>query len=426
MTDNTPDTTANSSDDSDTASNSGSVAADIDTYTDEIASQVATRMAAQSDTISLNPSASQTTASDSTAINAANSIADRVTALIQTDAIGSVDPSTTDSGRGVWWYDLNGLRVTSNPEKHLVGPRIDQKSHGLTILSDAPRKRVPNVITEYVPSHLPGRVNPIDEAGSKLEDGIPIAFEGEAGTGKNTLFDTLHGKTNRPLYRSNLGLDTSIYDLSNDRDVINGTTVNNLGDLSMAATFGGTWLADEVNMLEGDISSHIHAAAEEPGKRTVDIFGTDRVLTDLPDDIEWDPEKHLGHYIHPDFCVAGTMNPLTYSSVKEMNNAFRGRFSVKTLDYMGESEESGLLADDVGVDTAVAEKLVSNLASELRAMYRNDELRCPISYRQLLFTLTYYKEHSVPLDTAAEAELIGYAQLPGDKTAIEDAINDEL
>ena len=327
------------------------------------------------------------------------------------------------------WYNLNGLRVAQNPEEYLVRGSIGQTERGLPQYAEAPDHLVPTTDVSYVATDRPGHVRSDAEVAHKLKEHRAVLLEGEAGTGKNTLVDVLADPANIPVYRSNFGMDTSVYELIAEKEVIGDTTITVLGDLAMAAVFGGIFVADEVNMVEGDITSHLHAVTEEKGGRRLKLTGTGRVLTDLPEGEEWEPDKHLGKYIHPAFRVVGTANPVTYAGTANMNNAFRSRFSVTTVEYPGSRAEAMMLHEATGAGKEPAKRLVEDLAGELRAMHsseRGENLMCPTSFRQLQNVLDYKVAHDTSLKAAAEAELVGYAQTQMDKDTIQDAVDDHL
>lgn len=325
------------------------------------------------------------------------------------------------------WYDLDGLRIVQDPSKHLVGEPLDKSLYGLSYLEDTGHKKIPNKgELDYIPCTLPGDVDATRGISGRLARRIPVYLEGEAGMAKNTAIAAIMGETNRILYRDNYGMDTSVFEVINDTDVVNGTTINKLGGLSMAAMFGGNYNADEANMATGDVTSHFHNIFEEKGDRRLSIVGTDRTLVDLPEDTEWNREKHLGHYIHPEFTLTATGNPLTYASTKPQNNAFRDRFSIADMSYIGIESETGLLVDETGIDEPRAEKLCK-LAVNLRRSRDEGSLGCPISHRRLILAALYAIDYDTSLAAAAEAEIKSYAQnQKTDRPSIQDAIDDVL
>ncbi|MFB6086757.1 MAG: AAA family ATPase [Halodesulfurarchaeum sp.] len=338
--------------------------------------------------------------------------------------------SRTDQDResdAAEYHDLRGIRVTVDPASHLVGPTTDSSYHGLPIREPGPQQ-VPTVRTAYHPSAMTGSRDSEEIIARALgELDKPVLLEGEAGTGKNTAMLTLASETNRPVTRMNFGADTTVFDLIGEKDLVGGDTVYVLGELAKAALFGWIFVADEINMAEGDITSHLHAICEEAGRRRLTLRGTGRTLTDLPLETEWDPEKHLGRYIHPAFRFVGTANPLSYAGTSEMNDAFRSRFVVLPVEYLPPEEEADLLIEETGVDPETAGRLTS-VAERLREAHRRDELETPISHRELLKVIEMAgpEEEFMPIAEAARLVLVGHATLKLDRATIRDTITAEL
>ena len=324
-------------------------------------------------------------------------------------------------------HDLAGIRVTLDPSEQLVGPPAEETYHALQVREPGPGQ-VPAVRTPYHPGAMTdGRdaEQVIARALGELEK--PVLLEGEAGTGKNTAVLTLAARTNRPVTRMNFGADTTVFDLVGEKDLVGGDTVYVLGELAKAALFGWIFVADEINMAEGDVTSHLHAICEEAGRRRLTLRGTGRTLTDLPPDVTWDPEQHLGRYIHPAFRFVGTANPLSYAGTSEMNDAFRSRFVVLPIEYLPPEEEAELLIEETGVREPIARKLTA-VAERLREAHRRDELETPISHRELLKVVEMAgpDEEFMSIGEAARLVLVGHATLKLDKATIRDTITAEL
>lgn len=341
------------------------------------------------------------------------------------------------------WYELAGLRVTVDPDRMAVGDRTGDDYYGVPILTDG-REDTPTPDSDYYPTKLGGGRDSEEVIGRMIgEKNYPVLLEGEAGTGKNTAFANFGKHTNRPVPRMDFGDDTTVFDLIGEKDIVDGTTVYLLGELSKAAMFGHIFDADEISMAEGDVTSHLHAITESVGKRRLNLRGTGRTLRDLPvsdeevaeadgDRLEairqkWDDDKHLGEYIHPEFRFVATTNPLGYAGTSDMNGAFRSRFAVLELDYLEPKYEAKLLAEKTGIDEDTAKSL-THFADGLREAHRNDELMCPITFRELEKTveLAGPDEEFMDLKDAAKIILKGHASQKLDKQTITDTIADEL
>lgn len=378
------------------------------------------------------------------------------------DASGGVQ---WDSSEGLDTYDVNGIRIASDPEEHLVGDRTGEDHYGLPKLTNGIDK-IPNEPKSYMPIPLGGGRDSEEIIGRVLgELNRPLLLEGEAGTGKNLVLDVFGYESKRPKYRVNFGTDVSVFDLVGEKDIRDGESYYILGKMAKPAMFGGLVILDEVNMASGDTSSFLHGIAEEPGSRSLELRGTGRTLTDIPvsqDEIErygswydaarkkWDSEKHLGRYIHPEFRVAATCNPLGYADTKPMNSAFRDRFVVLQHPYLtqvdgssgpssdslsapsspakGVKREAALLTEETGVPEREAQALVDFVAMLREARRQANAISCPITHRSLLKTveLAGPKEEFMPLVDALKLVLEGHAATKQDKQYVRDAIADEL
>lgn len=362
-------------------------------------------------------------------------------------------------------YDLNGLTVASDPSQHLVGEATGaQVREYLPDLVDG-KSVVPNDPGSYMPLPVRGG-RKSDEAVARIlgEMGRPVLLEGDAGTGKNRLFDVLASEVGLGKYRVGFGSDVSVFDLVGEKDISGGESFYILGKIAKPAVFGGMTVLDEINMASGDTTSFVHGITEKPGNRSLELRGSGRTLRDLPvsdEDIErygswreaarakWDPEAHLGRFIHPDLYVAATCNPVSYADTQLMNGAFRDRFVVIEHGYLtehgeaqspsnrdigvthevgrGVQREAALLMEQTGIDEERANGLVE-IAGLLREARRGGTHQTPITHRALEKTvgLAGPNEEFMPLYDAAHLVMVGQAQTPRDKEVIADALKDEV
>lgn len=323
------------------------------------------------------------------------------------------------------YYDINGLRVVQNPDEYLVDiNRTGPNFHGAKRPQHAPRRLIPNPSTEYRSIALPGGVTSIDEIIEAITGPRPTLLLGEAGVAKNTAIDTIAQQWGIPVYRANMGGDTSVYNLIAKETAIDGTAAADLQPMGKAALFGGIVIGDEINTLTGDISSHIHASIEEKGGRRISLPGIGRELVDLPENQTWDPKRHTGRYIHPLYRFVGTGNPLNYAGTKKPNSAFLDRFRIIVLDTLPKEEEAKLLVSEVDADMNDAMRLV-NFAADLREMYPKP-LSTPITHRRLQMALTYAQAHDTDLVAGVKTQIMSYATREHDRNIIADAVTDSL
>jgi nitric oxide reductase NorQ protein len=333
-------------------------------------------------------------------------------------------------------FMLAGLQIDVDPEEQLVGEQVDTGPYGMPKLVNShpavPESRIP-----YFPSDLDDINRDTEEVFRRaLALDKPVILEGEAGTGKNQLIDATGAELNVAVYRQEFGVDTTVFDVVGEKDLDGeGGTTYVLGKATKAAMFGGIYVADELNMASGSVTSYLHPLFEDEGKRELELRGTGRTLRPLPGDEEWDPAKHLGRYIHPHFYAVGTQNPLHYADTQEQNDALRSRCTVIEHPYLAESEadeagigaEAKLTAAETGADPEDVKPVV-RLAAVLReARKKGNDLSVPIGHREIRDTvdLAGPEQEFMSFEEAARVKFVGQASLKQDKQFIEDTIDEE-
>lgn len=351
-------------------------------------------------------------------------------------------------------FRLNGLRIGIEaegvtPESMLAGTPTDEDVYGATVLTND-HEAIPQTRVPYIPVDLGERDT--EEVFYRLQSlAIPAILEGEAGTGKNQLVRSACARLNRPTRRQEFGASTSIFDVVGEKEFDDEGTYYILGDLAVSMIFGHCYIADEINMATGDVTSYLHPAFEDAGKRELKLRGTGIVLRDLPvtadEEAEhgswlaaarakWDPEKHLGKFVHPEFRAVGTCNPLEYADTKEMNDALRDRCVVIEHPYLAESEqdedgieaEAGLAASVTGCDPEDATPLVRMAAVLREARKKGSEHSTPIGFRPIRDTieLAGANEEFMSFAAAARIKFVGQAAKKGDRQYILDTVEEEI
>lgn len=337
-----------------------------------------------------------------------------------------------------------GLRVDVDPDALLVGEPTGDEIKGMPVLENH-HPEVPETHVDYTPVDVPGTQS--TDVSRDTEDLFyramaldkPVIFEGEHGTGKNQAVDSFASVVNLPVYRQEFGADITVMDMVGEKDLDGrGGTYYILGKAAKAALFGGIYLADEIAMAEGSVTSYLHPLFEDPHKRELELRGTGITLKPLPAGEEWDPAEHLGRYIHPSFRAVGTTNPLGYADVSEMNDALRSRCTVIPHPHLAESEgdtdgiraECELLAEETGCDPDddVVETLVRTAAVLREARREADAIQTAVGHRELrdAIDLAGPDQQFMSLKEAALVELPTQAQLKSDQQYIRDAIEDEM
>lgn len=334
-------------------------------------------------------------------------------------------------------YEVNGLRIDVDPTRLLAGTPTGDDIYGAPKLhNDHPK--VPETTVPYHPVTPDGITRDTEALFFRsLARELPIILEGEAGTGKNQLVRSAGTRLNLPTYRQEFGVDTTVFDMVGEKDLHpDGGTYYILGKAAKAAMFGGVYVADEIAMATGSVTSYLHPLFEDRGSRELELRGTGRTLRDLPEGVDWDPSEHLGRYIHPNFYAVGTTNPLGYADVQEMNDALRSRCMVIEHPYLAEHEddtggiedEAQLLADETDCDPDDVFQLVRCAAVIRESREEQNTPQTPLGHRELRDTveLAGPSEDFMSYAEAARIKMVGQAQLPKDKDFIRDTIEDEL
>lgn len=371
--------------------------------------------------------------------------------IAETAVEAASEPLETDDGDRI--YELNGLAVVLDhqPTEAMAGAPTDREIHGATVLENS-HPQVPDTNVPYFPVQIDGINRDTEELFYRaIGQQKPTILEGEAGTGKNQLVRSAGADLNLPTRRQEFGENTTVFDVVGEKDVSDGDTYYILGEAAKTAIFGGIYVADEINMASGSVTSYLHPLFEDPGKRELNLRGTGRTLHDLPvSDAEieqhgsaqaarrakWDPAKHLGRYIHPDFHSVGTCNPIEYAGTEVMNPALRSRCVVIRHPYLckgegdakGREAEAKLLAIETDAEPSDVEDLVRMVGVLREARRESRELETPIGHRELRDTVDMAgpDEGFMSFAEAARVKIAGQAGTQKDRQFILDTIDDEL
>lgn len=344
-----------------------------------------------------------------------------------------------DSTDGLY-HITDDLILTQDPDHYLLDNPTGDTYQGLHKYDDAPAERVPHDAA-FISGELTGDVSTKEELLRALRSttASPILI-GDAGTAKNTSIDSVYHPIGQPVYRLQCGSGLTVFDLFAETDMRNGNTVTTLKPFGLATVFGGLAVADEINLANHGLIAHFNSMGEKVGSRKVTLPGTGVTLTDLPVSDEeiaehgsehaarlakWDPDEHLGRYIHPEFRFAATRNPPTYSGADEINDALNDRFSPIRYVYVGIDTEARILAAQAGTAQGDVKPLVRVVKTEIREPRKHGNgVTCPISFRRLQDAVEYSLAHGVSLYAGAKEKIGGYAQNEMDRGKIEGALSD--
>jgi nitric oxide reductase NorQ protein len=170
-------------------------------------------------------------------------------------------------------------------------------------------------------------------------NGLPVLLKGPTGCGKTRFMEYMAWRLKRPLITVSCHDDLTASDLVGRFLVKGGETVWVDGPLARAVRAGGICYLDEIVEARKDTMVVIHPLAD------------DRRLL---------PMEKLGTQLeaNADFCLAISYNPGYQSVLKDLKQSTRQRFVALEFDYPAAEMERQIVANESGVDVALAEKLV--------------------------------------------------------------------
>lgn len=201
---------------------------------------------------------------------------------------------------------------------------------------------------------------------------IAAYLVGDSGGGKTTVIQKVAYILGLPFY-------LQVFDKYMDPDRILGTWVPNgdgtfrfeLSPFMKAFKYGGLYLADEINMTTGDVTSLFHSVLD--GQDIVTIPATGEVV-----------ERH------PLFRMAGAVNE-SYAGTKPLNKAFLSRFGRRDrVEAMTEEMLIRLAAKEFAKDFGKGKKLndkiirsMVTVVKKIETKYKQEQIDGVINYRHL-------------------------------------------
>lgn len=168
---------------------------------------------------------------------------------------------------------------------------------------------------------------------------LPVLLKGPTGCGKTRFMEYMAWRLERPLITVSCHDDLTASDLVGRYLVKGGETVWVDGPLTRAVRVGGICYLDEIVEARKDTMVVIHPLADD--RRTL-------------------PMEKLGQLLEaPDaFGLAISYNPGYQSVLKDLKQSTRQRFVALEFDYPAPELERRIVANESGVDAAMAERLV--------------------------------------------------------------------
>ena len=168
---------------------------------------------------------------------------------------------------------------------------------------------------------------------------LPVLLKGPTGCGKTRFMEYMAWRLKRPLITVSCHDDLTASDLVGRYLVKGGETVWVDGPLTRAVRVGGICYLDEIVEARKDTMVVIHPLADD--RRTL-------------------PMEKLGQIVEApaEFGLAISYNPGYQSVLKDLKQSTRQRFVALEFDYPAPELERRIVANESGVDAAMAERLV--------------------------------------------------------------------
>ncbi len=205
---------------------------------------------------------------------------------------------------------------------------------------------------------------------------MPVMLKGPTGCGKSRFVEYMAYKLGRPLITVACNEDMTASDLIGRFLLDKDGTVWQDGPLTTAARIGAICYLDEVVEARQDTTVVIHPLTDH--RRTL-------------------PLDKKGELIeaHKDFQLVISYNPGYQSLMKDLKQSTKQRFAALDFDYPEAEIETEVVAQETGIDTETAGKLVQ-IAHRARNL-KGHGLDEGISTRLLVYAATLIKKGVDPL-----------------------------
>lgn len=207
-----------------------------------------------------------------------------------------------------------------------------------------------------------------------LELNIPTYLWGYHGTGKTTILEQVSARTNRPFMRVQHTVNTEESHIIGQYIVKEQSTIFQPGPLTLAMINGYVYCADEYDFAMPSVLSVYQPVLE----------GKPLLIKDAP------PEFRIVRP-HPNFRFQATGNTNgggdetgLYQGTQMQNAANYSRFGiVEEVGYMDPRIETAVVAQQTGIDTRDASKLVK-FAGDVRNAFAAGKIATTVSPRELI------------------------------------------
>lgn len=206
---------------------------------------------------------------------------------------------------------------------------------------------------------------------------LPILIKGPTGCGKTRFIESMGEKLNRTVTTVVCHDDLSAADLIGRHLIDEKGTYWQDGPLTKAVREGGICYLDEIIEARKDTTVVLHSLADY--RRVLPIDRTGEMIE-----------------AHPDFMLVVSYNPGYQNVLKGMKPSTKQRFLSLSFDYPKADVEKEIIIKESGVDTHVAQKLVT-IAGEIRQLSDSD-IQEAVSTRLLVYAAKLITKGFDPYD----------------------------
>lgn len=254
----------------------------------------------------------------------------------------------------------------------------DEDFHGLEVFAPT-SDNIPDSHGDYVERDYLGDLTDIDIMCQAIKNGNHLILKGPPGTGKTYAGKYIAQSRNQGVRKMNFSSDVKMTRLLGHLEVSGdgqgGTDTTKIyGEFSKAVRDGDMFIANEANMVTGDILSLFNSAVEK---------GNDSMTI---------PEFGESIPIHEDFTLVVTMNP-RHAGTKRLNQAFSSRFQHLNFNYPNLKQEIEIVSKHVDVEPMRSElERVIDVVHDLREDYKSGEIPEPITPRETVRIAEYIRD----------------------------------
>ncbi|WP_136716532.1 AAA family ATPase [Halorientalis salina] len=327
------------------------------------------------------------------------------------DKLAELDPT-----QFLEWVQQHGavatVRESGTDERIEAPPDATADTYkGLTVRATVPDElTVPTGHETYYERPVRAGKTELDVMAHALKHGNHLDLKGETGTGKSESILHLAEQVNVGVEQVNFSEEVRMSYLLGHYEVYSHDGATEMqwvdGVLTKCMRYGGWFVADEHDMISGDVSSLLHSATEK-GDAVVTI-----------------PEKGETITVHEDFRFIGTRN-INYAGSNQLNKAYESRLHSLRFEYLDQHQEVEIVLEEVDLSSTrrVDVRQVVEIGRELRDAYLDGALPKPITLRSMIRAAEFLEDGFMrPKEAAKTAYVDRFPEQSGHRSSVETTI----